>query len=142
MFFPTQLQHGLFLNKKNFPDFVESFNWIGERLRNLKGDFDVDPDNGFITIDETDEKHPVIRLTNTDKLGGGKGEGYDGCFEIDWDSKSFKNPYVQVGNQIRECQSVIGLTGLEGQVVAVKMRCDGVTDGPVEMTKVSSLGEL
>lgn len=37
---------------------------------------------------------------------------------------------------------MIGLTGLEGQVVAVKMRCDGLTDGPVEMTKVSSLGEL
>ena len=36
-----------------------------KRLENLKGDADVRPNGGWVTVDNSDPEHPVIRLRNT-----------------------------------------------------------------------------
>ncbi|MBR4522812.1 MAG: hypothetical protein IKO64_01055 [Kiritimatiellae bacterium] len=61
------LKHGKILAGKVFGSFVETWNWMVAGWANLKGDYDVDPENGLIYIDRTDEEHPVIRL-RTDRL--------------------------------------------------------------------------
>lgn len=61
------LRHGKILAGKVFGSFVETWNWMVAGWANLKGDYDVDPENGLIYIDRTDEEHPVIRL-RTDRL--------------------------------------------------------------------------
>jgi len=67
------LNHGKLICKAVFPFFVETFNWVVTAFDNLRGDFDVNPKNGAITIDRTNHDHPVIRLrTDNLNLGGGK----------------------------------------------------------------------
>lgn len=61
------LKHGKILAGKVFGSFVETWNWMVAGWANLKGDYDVDPENGLIYVDRTDEEHPVIRL-RTDRL--------------------------------------------------------------------------
>ena len=53
---------------KNFPSFADTFNYFGDFIENLKGDADVRPDNGCITIDRTVPDHPIIRFNNS-RLG-------------------------------------------------------------------------
>lgn len=57
-----RLKHDKVLNKKSFPNFVESWNFTIDRMMNLKGDKDVNPDIGAIEVDNTDPLHPVIRF--------------------------------------------------------------------------------
>lgn len=55
------LKHGRILSKKNFPQFVETFNYTTNRIENIKGDKDTDPQSGHIEIDNADPENPVIR---------------------------------------------------------------------------------
>lgn len=57
-----QLRHDKILTKGNFPKFVETFNYAVNRVENIKGDYDTDPQNGHIKFDTTDPEHPVIRM--------------------------------------------------------------------------------
>ena len=43
-----QLKKNVFLCGKNFPDFVETYNYTVNRVENIKGDYDIDPTNGNI----------------------------------------------------------------------------------------------
>lgn len=63
-----ELRHGKLLTKENFPQFVDTFNYTVTRLENLKGDADVRPNGGWVTVDNSDPEHPVIRLRNTPSL--------------------------------------------------------------------------
>ena len=56
------LGHGKLLTAKNFPQFVETWNYMNKRLENIRGDRDVNPETGHIKVDNTDPEHPVIRL--------------------------------------------------------------------------------
>lgn len=58
-----RLTHGKILTQANFPNFVETWNYIVERCENLKGDMDVNENFGFIELDDTDPEHPIIRFT-------------------------------------------------------------------------------
>ena len=60
-----KLRKGKLLTGKNFPSFAETFNYFGDFIENLKGDADVRPDNGCITVDRTVPDHPIIRLNNS-----------------------------------------------------------------------------
>ena len=68
-----RLTHGKLLTKENFPNFVDTWNYLVERCENLKGDLDVNENFGFIELDDTDPEHPIIRFT-----GELSSLGYDG----------------------------------------------------------------
>lgn len=57
-----RLKHDKILSKKTFPNFVDSWNFTIDRMMNLKGDKDINPDIGAIQVDNTDPLHPVIRF--------------------------------------------------------------------------------
>ena len=59
-----ELRHGKLLTQGNFPSFVDTFNYAVNRIENIKGDADVRPNGGWVTVDNTDPEHPVIRLRN------------------------------------------------------------------------------
>ena len=84
-----QLRHGKLLTKENFPLFVETFNYAVNRLENIKGDADVDPQTGKIKFDTTDPEHPVIRL--------GDIEGDCDCPPLDEVSLSTYSPEPEEG---------------------------------------------
>lgn len=90
-----QLQHDKILTKGNFPKFVETWNYVVNRLQNIKGDYDSDPENGHIQFDNTDQEHPVIRVLNLPK-GEGGGGGMCGNFAYD-DYTDPEHPYIKDG---------------------------------------------
>lgn len=61
-----KLSHDKMLTKGNFPGFVETWNYTVNRANNLKGDYDVNPKNGCIQVDNSDPEYPVIRFTGTE----------------------------------------------------------------------------
>lgn len=64
-----KLRHGRLLCGSVFRFFVETWNWLVGYVDNMKGDADVNPQSGYITIDRTDSDHPVIRF-RADKVKG------------------------------------------------------------------------
>ena len=66
------LRHGKLLCGSVFRFFVETWNWIVGYVDNMKGDADVNPQDGHITIDRADPDHPVIRF-RADKIVAGSG---------------------------------------------------------------------
>ena len=65
------LRHGKLLTAANFPQFVETFNYLVSRCENLKGDDDNEFGQGKITVDNADPEHPVIRFVGKMPSGGG-----------------------------------------------------------------------
>lgn len=63
-----KLKHGLWLSQKNFPFFVDTWNYLVERSRGLRGDKDVNPKDGYIIVDNTDEEAPIIRFSPPDEF--------------------------------------------------------------------------
>lgn len=74
-----ELKHDKFLTKSNFPFFVDSWNYVSNRIENIRGDADLTAQygGGHITVDNSDPEHPVIRLVDL-PLGGGGGGGLSG----------------------------------------------------------------
>lgn len=64
-----KLEKGKLLTGTNFPQFVDSWNYVAERIENLKGDRDANPQGGRITIDSSDPEHPIIRYVGKDAVG-------------------------------------------------------------------------
>lgn len=96
-----KLKHDKILTKGNFPNFVETYNYIVDRVENIKGDYDTDKVYGHIHLDNTDPMHPVIRLENLDGIGTGSGTGSGNVYPEPW-TPDFENntilyPYYQVG---------------------------------------------
>lgn len=67
------LQHGKALCGAVFGFFVETWNYIAQRCDALVGDRDVNPDEGFIWVDNSQPERPVIRFDST-KVKAGAGE--------------------------------------------------------------------
>lgn len=67
------MKHGKILCGKVFASFVETWNYIVNRIENLKGDADANPQSGHIKIDNTDPEHPIMRLVNIQDFGNGEG---------------------------------------------------------------------
>lgn len=68
------MDKGKLLTGKNFPQFVDTWNYTTQRIENLKGDRDANPQNGHITIDNADPEHPIIRYVGKNQqseLSGG-----------------------------------------------------------------------
>lgn len=91
-----RLQHGKLLTQKNFAQFVDTWNYIVERLEGIKGDYQIDPHQGHIVFDNTDPEHPVIRIRNLPKGGGGGGTGMCCNFAYD-DYTDPEHPYIKDG---------------------------------------------
>ncbi len=68
------LKHGKLLCGSAFRLFVETWNWLVGYVNNIKGDYDVNPKNGFIVVDRSDPDSPVIRF-RTDNLPAAGGGG-------------------------------------------------------------------
>ena len=94
-----KLRHDKLLTQKNFPSFVDTFNYFGDFIENLKGDADVRPDTGGITVDRSSPDHPVIRLKGSlpSGGGGGSGVGYPEPWTFDMANDVIMYPYFQVG---------------------------------------------
>lgn len=80
-----KLDHGKLITKGTFPLFVETYNAVNARVDNLKGDYDVNPATGNITVDANDWEHPVIRFVG--KLPSGSSpsptiSGYTGTITV------------------------------------------------------------
>lgn len=70
----SELKHGKLLTKKDFPTFVETFNYAVKRVDNIVGDKDINPQDGIIRVDNTDPEHPVVRCDKaalSSFIGGG-----------------------------------------------------------------------
>ena len=64
------MNQGKMLNKNNFPDFADTWNYITDFIDNLKGDADVQQGDitsrtAHITVDKTKSDHPIIRFQGT-----------------------------------------------------------------------------
>lgn len=93
-----KLRHDKLLTKANFPSFVDTFNYFGDFIENLKGDADVRPDTGCITVDRSKPDHPVIRLKGSlPSGGGGGGTTYAEPWTIDFVEDTIYNPMFQIG---------------------------------------------
>ena len=57
------LKRGKALCSAAFPNLCATWNWLVSALSNLKGDHDVNSDDGHITVDWASASHPVIRCT-------------------------------------------------------------------------------
>ena len=57
-----KLKHGRLLSGKVFCFFVETWNWLVGAFDNMRGDADINPNEGMITVDRTDPDNPVIRF--------------------------------------------------------------------------------
>ena len=57
-----KLRHGRLLSGKVFRFFVETWNWLVGAFDNMRGDADINPAQGSISIDRTDPDNPVIRF--------------------------------------------------------------------------------
>ena len=96
--FIQQLDRGRILNGDNFPQFVDTWNYSVNRLENLKGDRDVNPQQGHINLDNSDPDHPVIRFVpDFDKEEeGGLSSSFDVIGQTD-DSESLNGETVIQG---------------------------------------------
>lgn len=68
------LKEGKLLASSVFPALVETWNWLVEAFDGIKGDYDLNPKEGYITVDKRDPAHPVIRLAKPVKAEDGSGE--------------------------------------------------------------------
>lgn len=98
-----KLRHGKLLTQGNFPQFVDTFNYTVTRLENLKGDADVRPNGGWVTVDNSDPEHPVIRLRNTPSVQvsavvSGDTEVVGARKSIDFVNEQGSDPYYQLHN--------------------------------------------
>lgn len=57
-----KLRHDRLLCGAVFKFFVETWNWLTSWVDNAKGDAEVDPQKGYITIDRSNPDSPVIRF--------------------------------------------------------------------------------
>lgn len=58
----TFLRKGKMFCTKVYPTLIETWNYIVSRIDNIKGDQDVNADEGWITVDQKDTTHPIIRF--------------------------------------------------------------------------------
>ena len=78
------LSHGKALCGKVFARFVETYNGLVDFCANLRGDGDVAPGAGRITVDRADPVHPVIRCP-----GCGDSDGSSGASAADLSASAF-----------------------------------------------------
>lgn len=100
-----ELRHGKLLTKENFPQFVDTFNYAVKRLENLKGDADVRPNGGWVTVDNSDPEHPVIRLRNTPSVNGSGSQEYKEPWTLDFSEDTIYSPTFQIGTMRDEADT-------------------------------------
>ncbi len=61
-FSPQYLRGGKILTGTNFPKFVQTWNWMVNFIRNLRGDGENLSTTGYISVDRSSVDHPVIRM--------------------------------------------------------------------------------
>ena len=94
-----KLSHDKILTQKNFPLFVETYNYIADRVENLKGDYDENQLAGNITVDNSDPEHPVIRF-----IPGSQVSGTSGTPSV-WELSSGENSYALRNCTVRLARS-------------------------------------
>lgn len=111
-----KLRHGKLLCGAVFSKFVETWNYLIDRVENLKGDADTNPQYGHIKIDNTDPEHPVVRLVNFEDFGkgesGGGGGGTTGAFSYDEETNTITDGMYLRGRQwVRVSDTVVSASG-------------------------------
>lgn len=124
----AELKHGKFICRAVYPTFVATWNWIVRFTSTIKGDFDVNPKTGVVTVDRTDPDHPVIRLRQDKLLKGNK--VYKGPFNpvVDDDGivTGFEYCYFQVGGKTLHLDDIESFSGVD---CIVCLKVPTTTDG-------------
>ena len=100
-----ELKPNKFIWPRIFPFFAATWNWLVNAFDNLRGDYDVNRREGFITIDKTNADRQVIRFRK-DRLMSFLNNALKespGCFEPTFNEAtgeySVSNPYYRVGGK-------------------------------------------
>lgn len=116
--------------------FARTWNWLVGYTDNLKGDADLNAANGHAIVDRSDPDHPVIRIINLPRGGGGgnvTGEAVtNGCFALVVETEEpeqagddpvttahFANRFFNYSNITLECADLTLSAG--GVFVALKI---------------------
>lgn len=122
-----KLRHGKLLCGSVFRFFVETWNWLVGYVDNMKGDADVNPQSGHITIDRTDPDHPVVRF-RADKAAGGGATPDDKSLDATGGSDGKSLEIKAWGNQSRPASTAfaadMGATNPTGDMAVVR-KTDG-----------------
>jgi len=108
-----ELEHGKLITKSNFPQFVDTWNYMTHRIEGLKGDGDTRPNEGHIKVDNTDPEHPIIRFTGELQEIETVPANFD-YYKDDDGNNRVRGGYMMVGRQfywVNELSSVT-LSGL------------------------------
>ena len=145
----AKLKHGKLICRAIYPTFVETWNWLVRFTSTMKGDADVNPQAGFITIDRTDPDHPVIRFrANRLPQAGVVEVSADGPFSPIYDTEGedpevvtgFANCYWQKGGKTY----LLGdqTLGASNGFVCLKAGTTTTTAGTATLAYYGGLGAL
>lgn len=101
----TYLKKGKAIGNEVHKGFADTFNWIVDVSKNLRGD-DV-----CIEVDRTDQSQPIIRLTENAmemlaKMGEGSVDNSNQLFWYDEANKKIINNYFYVGRRLKVISDV------------------------------------
>ena len=145
----AKLRHGKLICQAIYPTFVETWNWLVRFTSTMKGDADVNPQAGYITIDRTDPDHPIIRF-RADRLpqAGVVEVSADGPFSPIYDTEGedpevvtgFANCYWQNAGvtQHMSDQTIPGTDGF----IALKAGATSATNGTATLYCYANLAAL
>ena len=148
-----KLRHNRLLCGRVFRFFVETWNWLVGYVDNMKGDADVNPQNGHIVVDRTDPDHPVIRFRADRLPKGGGGEAVDvpadGPFSPVYDTEGedeevvtgFQNCYWMNGGMTVHMSGTRSIPGTDG-FIALKAGATPSTSGTATLYCYANLAAL
>lgn len=82
-FSPQYLSGGKILTGTNFPRFVQTWNWMVNFIRNLRGDGENLATTGYISVDRSSVDHPVIRMAQLPEQSSSTNTWEGGRFKVD-----------------------------------------------------------
>ncbi len=149
------LKRGLALCGKNFANFVEAWNHVVQRSANICGDADANPADGYISVDNANPDHPVIRF-DASKLPAASAASaasvLPSAFQATptWveknggmyvDSITISNCYYMVGGKTMAVGSGWTFTYTASAVIALKLTSTGAGFASPEVVLYASLGD-
>lgn len=147
------LRHGRLLSGKVFRFFVETWNWIVRAFSNLRGDAELNGEEGLIYVDRSDPDAPVIRFRK-DRLPHYSGQtvtvSADGPFSPVYDTEgedpdvvtAFRNGYfMDAGATVYMSDGALSIPGTDG-FIALKAGTTTATAGSASLACYPTLAAL
>lgn len=103
-----KLKHGRLLSGKVFRFFVETWNWLVGAFDNMRGDADINPNEGMISVDRTDPDNLVIRFVG--KLGTATSD-FIHPFTVRWSTEA--DGWIIALGDVTYCGKAVRIDGVE-----------------------------